>query len=170
MRDIPDVSLSAAPHEGLRALRGRLLCAQMLEGEFNLLRGGRYVGFDSVVCRHHGAGRSQQSSTIHLQAHDKARPTMFSIASLLRRRLTRHSVTARVQPPLWPTSCIFHDVTVGNNAVPGEINYGLATAQYQAGAGYDMATGLGSVNITNLVDQWSSVTFTGTTTTLALTS
>ena len=32
-----------------------------------------------------------------------------------------------------------------------------------------MTTGLGSVNITNLVNQWSSVTFTGTTTTLALT-
>ena len=67
------------------------------------------------------------------------------------------------------STCIFHDVTVGNNAVPGEVNFGLASAQYQSVAGYDKTTGLGSVNITNLVNQWSSVTFNATTTTLALT-
>jgi hypothetical protein len=34
--------------------------------------------------------------------------------------------------------------------------------------GYDLATGLGSVNVANLVNQWSSVSFAPTTTTLAL--
>jgi hypothetical protein len=59
-------------------------------------------------------------------------------------------------------------VTAGNNAVPGELNYGLATADYQAGVGYDMTTGLGSVNIANLVSAWNSITFTPTTTILNL--
>jgi Pro-kumamolisin, activation domain/Bacterial Ig-like domain (group 3) len=68
------------------------------------------------------------------------------------------------------TSCIFNDVTVGNNAVPGEANYGSSTADYQSGVGYDMATGLGSVNVANLVSQWQSVTFNPTTTTLSVTS
>ncbi len=49
-------------------------------------------------------------------------------------------------------NCIFNDVTIGNNAVPGETGYGSAGAAYQAGVGYDLATGLGSVNVTNLVN------------------
>jgi subtilase family serine protease len=69
------------------------------------------------------------------------------------------------------SSCIFHDVTVGNNVVPcyGTVNcydpspagYGiLATSNlyaieaYPATKGWDFATGLGSVNVTNLVNSW----------------
>ncbi len=69
------------------------------------------------------------------------------------------------------SSCIFHDVTVGNNVVPcfGTVNcydpspggYGiLATSNlyaieaYPATKGWDFATGLGSVNVTNLVNNW----------------
>jgi hypothetical protein len=66
------------------------------------------------------------------------------------------------------STCIFNDVTVGNNAVPGEKNYGEPSAQYQSGVGYDLATGLGSVNITNLVNKWNTVTLRPTTTTLTL--
>ena len=61
------------------------------------------------------------------------------------------------------TTCIFNDVTVGNNVVPGEPG-----DQYQATSGYDQTTGLGSVNVANLVNQWNSVTFSPTTTTLLL--
>jgi Pro-kumamolisin, activation domain/Bacterial Ig-like domain (group 3) len=69
-------------------------------------------------------------------------------------------------------TCVFNDVTVGDNAVPGEANYGLASADYQAGVGYDMATGLGSVNVANLVNQWNSIAskLAPTTTTLTLNS
>jgi hypothetical protein len=52
---------------------------------------------------------------------------------------------------------------VGNNVVPGETG-----TNYQAGAGYDLTTGLGSVNVANLQAAWSSVTFNPTTTTLTL--
>lgn len=47
--------------------------------------------------------------------------------------------------------------------VPGEVG-----TEYQANAGYDLTTGLGSVNVTNLVSQWSTVTFNPTTTILSL--
>jgi len=50
--------------------------------------------------------------------------------------------------------------------VPGELNYGTAAANYQAGVGYDLATGLGSVNADNLFTNWNTVTFNATTTTL----
>src|ERR1019366_2578294 len=39
---------------------------------------------------------------------------------------------------------------------------------YTTTAGYDMVTGLGSVNAANLVNNWGKATFTPTTTTLAL--
>jgi hypothetical protein len=80
------------------------------------------------------------------------------------------------------SSCIFHDVAKGNNAVPcyagtvdnppagvcnapaGE-SYGVLSG-YSAGAGYDMASGLGTLNITNFVNSWPSA---GTATTTSLT-
>ncbi len=46
---------------------------------------------------------------------------------------------------------VFHDVTSGNNSVPGQSGFG-------SGAGYDLATGLGSVDATMLVNHWSDVT------------
>jgi hypothetical protein len=81
-------------------------------------------------------------------------------------------------------SCIFYDITKGNNSVPcnsGTLNCGAAPAggygilvdpnnpsnpAWLTTTGYDMATGLGSVNADNLVNQWSSVSFTPSTTTL----
>ncbi len=77
------------------------------------------------------------------------------------------------------SSCIFYDVTVGTNAMActtgtpncvtntnGDQNGVLSG--YSTTAGYDQATGLGSVNVTNLVDNWSSISFQPTTATLSL--
>ena len=69
------------------------------------------------------------------------------------------------------SSCIFHDVTVGNNVVPcyGPVNcygstgttYGVLSTSdkkdfeaYPTTKGWDFATGLGSLNVTNLVNYW----------------
>lgn len=61
--------------------------------------------------------------------------------------------------PAVSSQCVFNDVTVGNNSVPG-------LTGFTAGIGYDLATGLGSVDANNLVNAWSSVAFQGTTTSL----
>lgn len=62
-------------------------------------------------------------------------------------------------------SSIFHDVTVGNNSVPctsGTTNCAQNTAGsyfetgYDTAAGYDLASGLGSVNATLLISNWAS--------------
>ena len=50
-------------------------------------------------------------------------------------------------------------------AVEGEIGTGT-TAEYNAAAGYDLASGLGTVDANQLVSNWGSVTFTSSTTTL----
>jgi len=46
-------------------------------------------------------------------------------------------------------TAVFQDITSGNNSVPGQTGY-------SAGPGYDLVTGVGSVNASNLVTQWSS--------------
>ena len=58
-------------------------------------------------------------------------------------------------------------MTSGNNAVPGETGFGTAGADFQAGIGYDEASGLGSVNVTNLINMWNTARVNGSTTTLA---
>jgi hypothetical protein len=74
----------------------------------------------------------------------------------------------------------FHDVTVGGNRVlcyPGTTNCVAGSAAsnsagysvengYSSGAGYDLATGLGSVDVANLIKYWNSVTFIPTAATL----
>jgi len=75
------------------------------------------------------------------------------------------------------SGCVFNDVTTGTIAMPcakGSLNctttlssdqYGVLSG-YSAGTGYDLATGLGSVNAANLVTKWSGVTLTPSVTTL----
>jgi hypothetical protein len=66
---------------------------------------------------------------------------------------------------LTPAACSFHDITIGNNSVPG---YPAVTG-YAATPGYDLASGLGSVDAANLVANWVNAVagFQGTQTTLA---
>ncbi len=70
------------------------------------------------------------------------------------------------------SACVFHDVTVGNNDVPcagpnscydpsPATDYGVLSTSdsslhvaYPAQKGWDFASGLGSVNVTNLVTKW----------------
>ena len=104
---------------------------------------------------------------------------LYKLASQPGMRCTSDS-TAVTKP-----SCTFYDITTSNNSVacgPGTPNcsspggnWGVLvnpakTTQpaWSGNAGYDMATGLGSVNAANLVKNWSSVTFAPTATTLAL--
>jgi hypothetical protein len=53
-------------------------------------------------------------------------------------------------------------------STPGDY-YGVLSG-YSTGAGYDLATGLGSVDAANLVNTWSQVSFTSTSATLQLNS
>ncbi len=72
-----------------------------------------------------------------------------------------------------PTLHVFHDISGGNNAVPcasGSLDCGAGgfLNGYDAGTGYDPATGLGSVDISALIAAWPNVTFTPTATTLTV--
>jgi hypothetical protein len=78
------------------------------------------------------------------------------------------------------SACVFNDVTFGTIAMPcaagstpdctvslGSDMYGVLSG-YDAKAGYDLATGLGSVNAFNLVQNWSNAAFKSTKTALSL--
>src|SRR6266403_782290 len=86
-----------------------------------------------------------------------------------------------------PNACVFNDVVKGNvsvacvggsadcsNTSTAANQFGaLATVKggstiaFNSGTGYDLATGLGSLNVANLLTKWASPSLTGTTTTLA---
>ena len=64
-------------------------------------------------------------------------------------------------------SGVFHDTVKGNNKVPDP--NGQYTVGYNAGKGYDRATGLGSMDVTALVNNWkAAATEPSTAVTLAL--
>jgi subtilase family serine protease len=87
-----------------------------------------------------------------------------------------------------PNGCVFYDVVKGNNSVAcvgGSSNcsnqtsgqFGImattnggSTPAFNAGTGYDLATGLGTVNVTNLLAKWGSPNRTASTTTVSLSS
>lgn len=160
-RDLPDVSLTAAGHDAyIVCLEGS--CVPDSSGNFfiYLISGTSastpsFAGVMAMVDQQMAGARQGLANYI-----------LYRLAATENATLSACNGSTTTLPA---ASCIFNDVTVGNNAVPGEVNYGSATAQYQAGVGYDQATGLGSVNITNLLSQWNSVTFNPTTTTLGLT-
>jgi subtilase family serine protease len=76
-------------------------------------------------------------------------------------------------------TCVFNDITTNTIAMPclkgtpnctvtnSNDHYGILSG-YNGGAGYDLATGLGSVNAANLVENWSNTSFTASATTLSL--
>jgi hypothetical protein len=87
--------------------------------------------------------------------------------------------------PLGSSSCIFYDTTKGNISADcqlGSPNCGgpgpftgvlvdpnnTGTPAWTTTAGFDLATGLGSVNVQNLVKNWAGSTFTPTVTTLSI--
>jgi trimeric autotransporter adhesin len=66
---------------------------------------------------------------------------------------------------------VFHDITVGNNSVPcapGSPDCGSNSflTGYNAGPGYDLASGLGSVDVAAMVSNWTSVSLASTSTRL----
>jgi hypothetical protein len=73
--------------------------------------------------------------------------------------------------PATGTTCVFNDNTVGNNGVPGNDVTNDPTSGalgYPTGTGYDLASGLGSVDGINLINAWNTAgaSFLGTQSTI----
>jgi hypothetical protein len=99
-------------------------------------------------------------------------PSFAGILALVEQKLGNTTGLGNIGPTLYgflngPTySSVFHDITSGNNSVPctqGTLNCpNGGSIGYNAGTGYDQATGIGSIDVNQLVNGWSSVTPTGT--------
>lgn len=109
-------------------------------------------------------------------------PSMAGILALIEQKYGPQGQANYILYPLaaqHPSA--FHDITNGSNIVPcqaGTPNCTLSTATdntkgyytfgYDAGPGYDLATGLGSVDANLLFGYWNSLNFKPTTTSLSL--
>jgi len=142
-RDVPDVALAAsADHDGY------LLC------------------YDGALLAVGGTSA--------------ASPTFAGIVALINEYVASKGTQAlpglgNINPNLYGlaqnSTGVFHDIVAGNNMVPctvGSTGCSAGSFGYSAGPGYDLTTGLGSVDAYNLVTKWSSYTpGVGTTMTLS---
>lgn len=88
-------------------------------------------------------------------------PTFAGIVALLNQQVG--GAQGNVNPTLYKlngtTPTAFHDVTTGNNIVPCQVGTPNCPSSgsygYSAGTGYDLVTGLGSLEVTNLVNAWT---------------
>jgi uncharacterized protein (TIGR03437 family) len=97
-----------------------------------------------------------------------ATPVFAGIVALLNQSLVSRGVISapglgNINPELYrlavnvPTA--FHDITTGDNIVPcviGTPDCTTGSFGYTAGPGYDMVTGLGSVDVANLLTAWGT--------------
>ncbi len=157
-RDVPDVSLTAASHDPyLLCLRAS--CVPNAQGEIFFVGAS---GTSAAAPSFAGIlALANQQTFVRL-----GQPNYVLYRLATAETLAQCNASSTTTPPA--TTCVFNDVTSGNNSVPGETGYGTPTAQFQTGVGFDLATGLGSVNVSNLVSQWNSVTFNSTTTTFSI--
>jgi hypothetical protein len=157
-RDLPDVSLTAASHDPyLLCLAGS--CKPDSNGMIffygifgTSASAPSFAGMMSLVNQKTGSRQGQANYVLYRMAAQET--------------FSQCNGSGILSAPA--SGCVFNDITVGNNAVPGEVEFGTTTARYQSGPGYDLASGLGSVNATNLVNNWSSITFNPTKTTLSV--
>jgi subtilase family serine protease len=143
VRDVPDVSLAAAnAHDPYLVISGGAI---------------------------YGIGGTSASS-----------PAFAGILAVLNQYLVQNHVQSKpgvgnINPKLYSlaaagSSGVFHDVTTGTNKVPcdaGTPDCVDGVLGYSAGKGYDLVTGLGSVDAYNLITAWGGLPVTPTTTTLA---
>lgn len=120
-----------------------------------------------------------QGSVLGVGGTSAAAPSFAGMVALLNEYLVKNQVQSKaglgnINPKLYSlaaggASGVFHDVTTGDNIVPCQVgtpNCDTGQFGYNAGPGYDLVTGLGSVDAYNLITTWSGLPVTSTATSL----
>jgi hypothetical protein len=177
VRDLPDVALAAAgAHDGyLICYDGSCQWTTNANGSLHLTQasviGGTsasspsFAGLLALVEQKRGAYQGQANYQLYKLASAQSSTACNSSAET---------------DPGKATSCVFHDVTTGSNALSCLIGSKDCTVAidgttqwkelsgYSATSGYDLASGLGSVDASNLVNAWNVGKLLPSATTLAL--
>jgi hypothetical protein len=153
-RDVPDLALTSSPNHD-----GSLICSQAF-----------FAPATTPTSCASGFRASDGSALAAVGGTSVASPAFAGIVAILN-QATQSSGLGNINPTLYSLFAskpsAFHDITAGNNIVPctsGTPTGGSAslrcptTAPFQigfnAGAGYDLVTGLGSVDANVLVTSW----------------
>jgi pro-kumamolisin-like protein/Big-like domain-containing protein len=151
-RALPDVSLTAAGgHDGY-LFCVLLDCDSSTDG--NVLLTAGVVGGTSASAPSMAAIMSLISQKLGGR-QGLINPVLYQFAAT--ENFAGCASSSRTNPAT-ASACVFNDVTQGNNSVPGQTGF-------NTGAGFDLATGLGSVDATNLANAWSALALRGSATT-----
>ncbi len=96
-----------------------------------------------------------------------AAPVFAGMLALLNQHLQQNgagNINATLYGLALSSPAMFHDIVNNSNMVPCEIgtaNCGYGELGYAAGIGYDLTTGLGSIDANNLVTGWSGAMVSG---------
>jgi len=152
--------------------------------DISLLASNGFMGSFYVICQTDVTGICDLNDFLGYGGTSVASPAFAGIMSLVNQKTgSAQGVPGFALYQLVSKQAnAFHDVPTGSTiAMPcytGSLNcttttsgdtFGILTG-YATTTAYDLATGLGSVDATNLVNNWTKATFTATTTTLTLNS
>ena len=145
VRDVPDLALAAAGgHDGyLMCVEGSCQTTN-LNGQ-TVLESATIVGGTSAA----SPSMAGIMALVEQQNGSYLGLANYDFYKLAAKDKLSNCNSSNLTNPTQSTACIFHDVTVGNNSVPGQ-------AGYTAGIGFDLNTGLGTVDAANLVADWKS--------------
>jgi uncharacterized protein (TIGR03437 family) len=129
-RHVPDVSLSAAAHDGYEVT---------------------YFGATTAV--------SGTSASAPSMAGIVALLNQYQIANKFQTKPGLGNINPQLYRLAQSAPAVFHDIVDGDNIVrcgQASIDCATGTLGYAAGPGYDMATGLGSIDVNSVATQWNT--------------
>jgi subtilase family serine protease len=164
-RDIPDISVFAG--DGLISGSFYVLCERDLNGSgsdtpCDLQTGAFLEAGGTSVSTQVFAGIMALLEQKYEDKQGLINPQLYTLA-----KTSGNTCTSAANPA---SNCMFYDITAGNNSMPCVTTTPNCAADgsslnvlpgYNAGTGYDLATGLGSVNAANLVaasSAWANTT------------
>ena len=173
MRDLPDVSMFAA--YGFQSSTGIPGSALLICESRNGTNGCDYSNPDYIIYQENGGTSAASPMTAGImalivqktgKAQGLANPMFYKLAAKENYASCDSNTVAA------GNSCIFYDTTSGSNAavcITGDPDCDTNTntdevgilSGYSATTGYDLTTGLGTFNVTNLVNAWSSASTAG---------
>src|SRR5207245_1968292 len=123
-RDVPDVALTAAGHDGYLVITGHTSTASGLSSVGGTSASSpSFAGLMALIVQKTGARQGNANTKFYSLANAQYTGAAGAVT-------------------------MFHDVTSGNNSVPG-------VTGFSCGTGYDAVTGVGTVDATAMVNNWN---------------